>query len=419
MELQEFSDQFDVLFNNITSNQAPGLNEYEKSVFLTKAETQLVRDYFNKRVDGYGGGFDGSEKRQYDFSCLLRTESLYNVNSYADRIGEAEKVDRRSLVFLFPENYFLSVNEILSDSRWQYSVLPIDYQEYQRLMLKPYNLPVKRGAWRLITDKKNCNFSRVYVTTTVDNEEVNTETDYTFLSTWADQKRNLEVTIKSHDSTDTEIRDGISADTLLPYYTDNTLWFTLSSDPAVLCKMQVSKAWGNDNLTYEVVVDIKMNNDPDDEEVAEAIKDGFEQYSNLVNIRTATSTLAKVARHTDGFVNLVAPSSLQNFMVMVSNPDGMTFTTEVIRLPMVEIIGKFRGDVKYQMRYVRTLKPIILDDLTNYGDDLKIDGYQEAMECELPKEMHEEILERAVTLAKIAWQGGTATMAGAQSNNRD
>lgn len=417
MITQEFSTEFDVLYNNVTSNQAPGLNEYEKSVFLTKAENQLVREHFNPRADAANGGFDGSQQRQYDFSCLLRTESLYNINTYADRIGEAEKLDKRSLVFLFPENYFLAVNEILSDDRYQYSVLPISYSEYQRLMLKPYNFPVKRGAWRLITDKKNCNFSRVYVTTTVDNEEVNTETDYTFMSTWADQKRNLEVTIKSHDSTDTEIRDGISVDTLLPYFTDNTLWFALSSDPSVLCKMQVSKGWAEGNLTYEVAVDIKMNNDPDDEEVVEAIKDGFKQYSNLVNIRTASSTLAKVARHTDGFANLAAPSSLQNFMVMESNPNGMTFTTEVIKLPMIEIIGKFKGDVKYQMRYVRTLKPIILDDLTNYGDDLSIDGYTEVMECELPKEMHEEILERAVTLAKIAWAGGTATQASQQRNS--
>jgi hypothetical protein len=37
MTTSEFSNQFDVLYNNITSNQAPGLDEYEKSVFLTKA----------------------------------------------------------------------------------------------------------------------------------------------------------------------------------------------------------------------------------------------------------------------------------------------------------------------------------------------------------------------------------------------
>lgn len=37
MTLQEFSDQFDLLYNNISSDQALGLTEYEKSVFLTKA----------------------------------------------------------------------------------------------------------------------------------------------------------------------------------------------------------------------------------------------------------------------------------------------------------------------------------------------------------------------------------------------
>ena len=36
MTTQEFSNEFDVLYNN-AGNQAPGLDEYEKSVFLTKA----------------------------------------------------------------------------------------------------------------------------------------------------------------------------------------------------------------------------------------------------------------------------------------------------------------------------------------------------------------------------------------------
>lgn len=45
MTTQEFSNEFDVLYNNIMSNQAPGLDEYEKSIFLTKAQEELVRDY--------------------------------------------------------------------------------------------------------------------------------------------------------------------------------------------------------------------------------------------------------------------------------------------------------------------------------------------------------------------------------------
>ena len=44
----EFSREFDILYNNITSNQAPSLNSYEKSVFLTEGEEQ----YQQELIDG-------------------------------------------------------------------------------------------------------------------------------------------------------------------------------------------------------------------------------------------------------------------------------------------------------------------------------------------------------------------------------
>lgn len=47
----EFSREFDILYNNITSNQAPSLNSYEKSVFLTEAEEQ----YQQELISGIGG----------------------------------------------------------------------------------------------------------------------------------------------------------------------------------------------------------------------------------------------------------------------------------------------------------------------------------------------------------------------------
>jgi len=37
MTTTEFSNEFDILYNNVMSNKAPGLEGYEKSVFLTKA----------------------------------------------------------------------------------------------------------------------------------------------------------------------------------------------------------------------------------------------------------------------------------------------------------------------------------------------------------------------------------------------
>lgn len=263
MNTQEFSAQFDVLYNNITSNQAPGLNEYEKSVFLTKAQAQLINEYFNSRTDGFGGGFDGSQKRQYDFSSIIKTEELINIPANQLNTKGIKVLDARciagtyGLVYQFPKDYYLSVNEMFRDGNYQYSILPLSYAEYQRLMQKPYSFPVKRSVWRLITQK----------------------------------------------------------------------------------------------------LGIDENND---EEI-------------------------------DYYV------------------------------PIVEIIGKFSGtDSKvYTIRYVKKPAPIILEDLSGYGVDITIDGTYDKTECELPEETHEEILERAVTLAKIAWQGGTMTQAAAQQRNND
>lgn len=67
----EFSAEFDVLYNNITSNQAPGLDEYEKSVFLTKAQDEILKAYFNPKGNKLFEGFDDSTRRQIDFSNLV------------------------------------------------------------------------------------------------------------------------------------------------------------------------------------------------------------------------------------------------------------------------------------------------------------------------------------------------------------
>lgn len=49
MTLQEFSLEFDILYNNVTSNSAPPLDEYEKSVFLTMAQFEIVKELYSGR----------------------------------------------------------------------------------------------------------------------------------------------------------------------------------------------------------------------------------------------------------------------------------------------------------------------------------------------------------------------------------
>ena len=145
----EFSDQFDVMYNNIMSNAAPGLNEYEKSVFLTKAQDEVVKNYFNPKGNKYQEGFDGSAKRQIDFSKLMKSSSISLSTSNTS-------FDARAKVGTLPADVLVVINEVITltsggSPAGTRQVIPITYEEYTRLMSKPYKEPLKNQAWRLIT----------------------------------------------------------------------------------------------------------------------------------------------------------------------------------------------------------------------------------------------------------------------------
>ena len=150
MTNQEFSEEFDILYNNIMSNNAPGLDEYEKSVFLTKAQDELIKNYFNPKGNKYGEGMDNSPKRQIDFSSIVEVITLNPTGA--------------STSFKLPDtlNILMILNEVVTVSRKtldskvtkRLSVLPINYFEYQRLLSKPYKRPLKNQAWRMFSTNK-------------------------------------------------------------------------------------------------------------------------------------------------------------------------------------------------------------------------------------------------------------------------
>lgn len=157
MTISEFSEQFDVLYNNITSNQAPGLDEYEKSVFLTRAEKEIVKNYFspNSKGNTLGQGFDDSAKRQADFSVLMQTATCTNILPSDTTNYPTARIDDRSLVYTFPADVFIIINEVVrvlsgSDVVRRLQVVPIRYDEYMRMMSKPFKRPLKNQAWRLL-----------------------------------------------------------------------------------------------------------------------------------------------------------------------------------------------------------------------------------------------------------------------------
>lgn len=144
MTVKEFSNSFDVLYNNIMANAAPGLNEYEKSVFLTKAQEEIIKNYFNPKGNKYQEGFDNSSKRQIDFSSLISVKE-------ATATTLSPIFDTRAKVYKLPEDLFLIINENITTDTGIKQVIALKYDEYTRLMSKPYKEPLKFQAWRLIT----------------------------------------------------------------------------------------------------------------------------------------------------------------------------------------------------------------------------------------------------------------------------
>ena len=157
MTTTEFSNQFDLLFNNISSNQAPGLNEYEKSVFLTKAQDEIVKNYFQAESNGntIKKGFDDTAIRQMDFSDLIMSKTLEEEDEEPDvdpraLVYKISKDDRVYIIII--ESLYLMVNQggKLKVNGIRH-VVPIKYTEYMRLMSKPFKEPLKNMAWRIIT----------------------------------------------------------------------------------------------------------------------------------------------------------------------------------------------------------------------------------------------------------------------------
>jgi hypothetical protein len=169
MTNQEFSNEFDILYNNITSNQAPGLDEYEKSVFLTKAQDEIIKNYFNPKGNKYQEGFDDSEKRQIDFSMIMRTQIINGVT-------ENGSFDSRSKIVDLPDDILMILNEFAvvtraastttsgaTDQEVRLAVIPLEYREYSRLISKPYKRPLKFQAWRLLSGDNDSKHAEVIV----------------------------------------------------------------------------------------------------------------------------------------------------------------------------------------------------------------------------------------------------------------
>lgn len=140
MTNQEFSNEFDILYNNIASNQAPGLDEYEKSVFLTMSQEALVLEIFSGK-NASGDSFEKTEEVRQYLSDIVKTAQLSTVED-----SSIIKISEASTLYELPNDlWFTTYESVKFDTSIgdnipssDIEVVPVTQDEFSRINKNPF-----------------------------------------------------------------------------------------------------------------------------------------------------------------------------------------------------------------------------------------------------------------------------------------
>lgn len=119
MTVDEFDIRFDILYNNLASNAAPALNAYEKSVFLSQAQRDIIIELYNGR-NVSGISFESTEEARAYLRDLLGVKQLIEPISTENDVIPISNWSKSKF-----KEYMLD----LEDTNWLANVLFITYEE--------------------------------------------------------------------------------------------------------------------------------------------------------------------------------------------------------------------------------------------------------------------------------------------------
>jgi hypothetical protein len=144
MTITELSAEFDILYNNITSNQAPGLSEYEKSVFLTQAQEAIVTELYNGNLKD---SFESSEAYTRYLSSIVKSK---NVTPSGNDNGEGLVFNNTSINTVTLDNDVLFV--VYEQARLDNNtaiVTPTTHDTLYSIINNPFKGPNNRRVLRV------------------------------------------------------------------------------------------------------------------------------------------------------------------------------------------------------------------------------------------------------------------------------
>lgn len=139
MNNKEFSREFDILYNNIMSNSAPGLNEYEKSVFLTQFQEQLIIDIYSGKTPS-GNSFESNEEIRRYLDTLIQpffTSDKVNISNTISKKSQCFKKDDKIWFIIYESAIYKDDKAGCKDGE-HIRILPITHDEYLTIKDNPF-----------------------------------------------------------------------------------------------------------------------------------------------------------------------------------------------------------------------------------------------------------------------------------------
>lgn len=159
MDTNDFSSQFDTLLNSYSKQSSFGntqslldirLDEYEKSVFLTKAQEDIILELYSGK-NNYGDSFEKTEEIRRYLSNLIKTYET------SDKIEEEKGISSKSIFFTIPEDIWFITYEsvIFKDDKLECLngtnalVTPVTQDEFYKILNNPFRGPSSKRVLRL------------------------------------------------------------------------------------------------------------------------------------------------------------------------------------------------------------------------------------------------------------------------------
>lgn len=188
MTANEMRYEFNVGYDKIVNQAAPGYRDAEVSVLLNKAQEEFIITKYQPLGNKYRQGYEQSEKRRKDLSNLTETavldtytysatdnhpngrfwllpdnllytiqeETLINIDNECDEVDYTEtlsKVTRATTI---------SIADGVAETLMRIPVKPITHDEYNYTIKSPFKKPSRKKVLRLDYNRDNLQLMRTH-----------------------------------------------------------------------------------------------------------------------------------------------------------------------------------------------------------------------------------------------------------------